>query len=95
MKALLGAFCLGLFLASAAFAQEEVDTTQKPFVKGGIYDKPYLIRPSARLAVGGYAEMLVRSDYEAGIHKGYSFEARRFNIFLFSSVSDLVKFTSE
>ncbi|MGE5693358.1 MAG: hypothetical protein ACM3YF_06220 [Candidatus Zixiibacteriota bacterium] len=95
MKALLGALCLELFFAVAAFAQGEVDTTQKPFVKGGIYDKPYLIRPSARLAVGGYAEMLVRSDYEAGIHKGYSFEARRFNIFLFSSVSDLVKFTSE
>jgi len=95
MKALRGAFCLELFFAVAAFAQGEVDTKQKPFVKGGIYDKPYLVRPSARLAVGGYAEMLVRSDYEAGIHEGYSFEARRFNLFLFSSISELIKLTSE
>jgi len=95
MKIPVTGFVLALAFISSAFAQGEVDTAQKPFVKGGIYDKPYLIRPSARLAIGGYAEMLVRSDYEAGVHEGYSFEARRFNIFLFSSVSDLIKLTSE
>ena len=95
MRALIITFILGLIFTSSAFAQGEADTTQKPFVKGGIYDKPYLIRPSARLAIGGYAEMLVRSDYEQGVHEGYSFEARRFNIFLFSSISDLIKLTSE
>lgn len=88
-------FLLALTLTSFALAQGEPDTAQKPFVKGGIYDKPYLIRPSARLAIGGYAEMLVRSNYEAGVHEGYSFEARRFNLFLFSSISDLIKLTSE
>lgn len=84
-----------LAIRPSVWGQGEADTAQKPFVKGGIYDKPYLVRPSARLAVGGYAEMLVRSDYEAGIHEGYSFEARRFNLFLFSSISDLIKLTSE
>ncbi|MCI0406927.1 MAG: hypothetical protein L0209_12840, partial [candidate division Zixibacteria bacterium] len=95
MRILVTTFLIVLTFCSSGFAQGEPDTVQKPFVKGGIYDKPYLIRPSARLAVGGYAEMLVRSDYEAGIHEGYSFEARRFNIFLFSSISDLIKLTSE
>lgn len=95
MKVLAAIGILGLAFTFPVFSQDVPDTAQKPFVKGGIYDKPYLIRPSGRLAVGGYAEMLVRSDYEAGIHEGYSFEARRFNIFLFSSVSDLIKLTSE
>lgn len=95
MRILVTTFLIVLTFCSSGFAQGEPDTVQKPFVKGGIYDKPYLLRPSTRLAVGGYAEMLVRSDYEAGIHEGYSFEARRFNIFLFSSISDLIKLTSE
>lgn len=95
MKTLLLVGILGLAFVFPVSAQDVPDTTQKPFVKGGIYDKPYLVRPSARLAVGGYAEMLVRSNYEAGIHEGYSFEARRFNLFLFSSISDLIKLTSE
>ncbi len=84
-----------LFGFSAEVWAQAVDTTKKPFVKGGIYDKPYLYQPSARLAIGGYAEMLLRSDYEAGVHEGYSFEARRFNVFMFSSISDLIKLTSE
>ena len=95
MRVLVIALAIALAGCSFGIAQGESDTTQKPFVKGGIYDKPYLVRPSARLAIGGYAEMLVRSDYETGVHEGYSFEARRFNIFLFSSISDLIKLTSE
>ncbi|MGH8004331.1 MAG: hypothetical protein ACRECJ_06380 [Limisphaerales bacterium] len=95
MRILAASLLLMVAFVSSALAQNEADTAQKPFVKGGIYDKPYLVRPSARLAVGGYAEMLVRSNYEAGVHEGYSFEARRFNIFLFSSISDLIKLTSE
>ncbi len=95
MRILVFIIASALTFSSSGFAQGEPDTAQKPFVKGGIYDKPYLMRPSARLAIGGYAEMLVRSDYEAGVHEGYSFEARRFNIFLFSSISDLIKLTSE
>lgn len=95
MRLPVAVFILALAFIPSVFAQGEPDTAQKPFVKGGIYDKPYLIRPSARLAVGGYAEMLVRSNYDAGVHEGYSFEARRFNIFLFSSISDLIKLTSE
>jgi hypothetical protein len=39
--------------------------------------------------------MMVRSEYESGLHENTSFEMRRFNIFLFSSISSLVKLTSE
>ncbi len=70
-------------------------TVVPPLVKGGIYDRPYIFRPSSRIAIGGYAETMVRSEYEQGVHENISFEARRFNIFLFSSISPLIKLTSE
>ena len=70
-------------------------TAPPPLVKGGIYDRPYIFRPSSRIAIGGYAETMVRSEYEQGIHENVSFEARRFNIFIFSSISPNIKLTSE
>lgn len=70
-------------------------TVAPPFVRGGIYDRPYLYRPSDRLAIGGYAETMLRSEWVEGVHENLSFEARRFNIFLFSSISPHIKLTSE
>jgi len=70
-------------------------TAPPPLVKGGIYDRPYILRPSGRLAIGGYAEAMLRTEYEAGIHENTSFEARRFNIFLFSPISNLLRLTAE
>lgn len=82
-----------LFAHQFGFSQDT--TVVPPLVKGGIYDRPYIFRPSSRIAIGGYAETMVRSEYEEGIHENISFEARRFNIFLFSSISPLIKLTSE
>lgn len=70
-------------------------TAASPFVRGGIYDRPYLFRPSSRLAIGGYAETMMRSEWTEGIHENISFEARRFNIFIFSAISPHIKLTSE
>ncbi len=78
--------------AQAGFGQ---DSTQSPAVKGGIYDRPYLLRPSSRLAIGGYAEVMLRSEYEEGVHENISFEFRRFNIFFFSPIASNIKLTSE
>lgn len=66
-----------------------------PLVRGGIYDRPYLFRPSSRLAIGGYAEMTMRSEWVEGVHENVSFEARRFNLFIFSSIAPSIKLTSE
>ena len=90
---LVTCFAILLMVKSASFAQDT--TGAPPIVKGGIYDRPYIFRPSSRIAIGGYAEMMMRAEYEAGVHENTSFEARRFNIFLFSSISKLVKLTSE
>jgi hypothetical protein len=81
-----------LVFHSSSFGQ---DTIPPPSVKGGIYDRPYLFRPSSAVSIGGYAESMLRLEYESGIHENTSFEARRFNIFLFSSISNLIKLTSE
>lgn len=82
-------------LVLVVFSASGQDTTSHPAVKGGIYDRPYLFQPSSRLAIGGYAETMLRSEYADGVHENISFEARRFNIFFFSSISPLIKLTSE
>lgn len=66
-----------------------------PNVIGGIYDRPYIYRLGGNIAIGGYAEMNSNFEREEGIEEGFSFEARRFNLFIYSSISDQVKLTSE
>ena len=66
-----------------------------PSVIGGIYDRPYIYQVGGNIALGGYVEMNSNSAREEGISEGFSFEARRFNLFVYSSVSETVKLTSE
>lgn len=79
----------------AQHASGQDTSIARPAVKGGIYDRPYLFRPSSRIAVGGYAESMLRSEWVEGVHENMSFEARRFNIFLFSAIAPFIKLTSE
>src|SRR5215216_6272240 len=47
---------LVLFCAIAAGAQVDTvrrDSTERPFVRGGVYDKPYLTSLMGRTAIGG------------------------------------------
>ena len=92
--------CLGLILflivAQQGIAQTgNPDTSRTPFQRGGIYDRPYILKLGGNTAIGGYAEM--NSNYERvdGISEGFSFENRRFNVFLYSAISERVKLTSE
>lgn len=63
-------------------------------VQDGIYNRPF-ISNIGRTAVGGYVEGNTNSFVEDGIPEGLSFELRRFNIFLFSNISERVKLISE
>ena len=47
------------------------------------------------IAIGGYAEFVGGYLAEEGVSEGWSFEARRFNIFIFSSIADLIRLTAE
>jgi hypothetical protein len=84
-----------LFCVNKIMAQTAADTARTPFPRGGIYDRPYILKLGGNTAIGGYAE--VNSNYarQDGISEGFSFENRRFNVFLYSAISERVKFTSE
>ncbi len=60
-----------------------------------IYDRPFVLGFGPRASVGGYFEANSNYFVEEGITEGLSFEARRFNIFLFSAISHNIRFFSE
>ena len=84
-------------VSNAAIAQRDTvraDTT-RPFVRGGVYDKPYQTRLLGRTAIGGYAEAHARYERVDGITEQFGFEAKRFNIFTSTRVSDFVRMAAE
>lgn len=100
------ALALGVTLASLAVpaagpvsGQELPDTaaadTARPFVEGGVYDRPYLGRLLGRTAVGGYAEAHARYERADGITEELGFVARRFNLFTATQVSAFVRIGAE
>ena len=96
MGSLLAAIALS---ASALQAQApdttRADTTQRPFVRGGIYDKPSQTRLFGRTAIGGYAEAHARWEEVEGLKDDAGFEAKRFNLFTHTRVSDFVRIGAE
>ncbi|MDZ7267200.1 MAG: hypothetical protein ONB48_07705 [candidate division KSB1 bacterium] len=84
---------LAAFVAGAQTSA--ADSLPTPFQRGGIYDRPYILKLGGNTALGGYAEM--NSNYRRvdGISEGFSLEQRRFNVFLYSAVSAQVKLTAE
>lgn len=69
--------------------------TLRPFVRGGVYDKPYQTRLLGRTAFGGYAEAHARWEQVDGLKDEAGFEAKRFNLFASTRVSDFVRFGAE
>lgn len=88
---------LSIFLSLPLLAQEEADTLQekRPFVRGGVYDKPFVTRLFGRTALGGYMEAVWKFERSEGITEEVTFEARRFNLFTYSTISDRVRFFAE
>ena len=87
-------FAAGMCLLPVATLAQQQDTT-RPFVRGGIYDKPYLTTLPGRTAIGGYAEAHARWHQVDGITEEAGFVAKRFNLFASSAVSDWVRFAAE
>jgi len=80
--------------------QQAVDTTrarppERPFVRGGVYDKPYQTRLMGRTAIGGYAEAHARYERVDGLQDEAGFQAKRFNLFANTRVSDFVRIGAE
>jgi hypothetical protein len=69
-----------------------------PLVRGGIDDRPYLARlgsAATHLAIGGYFDLVGSYVREDGVDNGWSWEMRRFNIFITSRIADAIRLTSE
>ena len=106
MKELL--ILIATFFAAFSIAQTEaaaevrVDTTTKTdtsFVisttQDAIYTRPFINGSKSKIAVGGYVEANSNYQNEDGVVEGLSFEARRFNIFLFSDINERLRFLAE
>jgi hypothetical protein len=89
---------LGLALLASPISAQQRDTladTTRPFVRGGIYDKPFQSRLFGRTAVGGYAEAHARWQEVEGLKDDAGFEAKRVNLFTHTRVSDFVRIGTE
>lgn len=75
-------------------AAQQDTAAPRPFVRGGIYDKPYLAQLQGRAALGGYTEFHARYERVEGIAES-TFLPLRFNLFTAARVSDLVRFAAE
>ncbi|MBL4624339.1 MAG: hypothetical protein JKY42_04275 [Flavobacteriales bacterium] len=60
-----------------------------------IYNRPFIGMKKTRTALGGYVEANTNYFAEDGVSEGFSMEMRRFNIFIYSSISKRIKFLSE
>lgn len=69
----------------------QVDSTM---AQEGIYDRPFIASASST-SIGGYVEGNTNYFVEDGVSEGFSMELRRFNIFMYSSISQRVRFLSE
>ena len=71
---------LGLVaVATSLGAQVKRDTVERPFVRGGAFDKPFLTTLAGRTAFGGYAEAQARWQRVDGAMDEASFLMRRLN----------------
>ena len=82
-------------LAGAQRDTTRADTAARPFIRGGVYDKPYQTRLFGRTALGGYAEAHARWQQVEGLQDDAGFEAKRFNLFMSTRVSDWVRIGTE
>jgi hypothetical protein len=90
-----------LLAGTRAAAQVVPDSTvgdtlrARPFVEGGVYDKPYLTHLMGRTAIGGYVEAHGRWMQADGLREELGFELRRWNLFTATQVNDFVRIAAE
>lgn len=85
------ALVIPLVALVAPSAEAQTDTTM---AQDGLYDRPFIGSLSST-SIGGYVEGNTNYFVEDGVSEGFSMELRRFNVFLFSQVSQRVRFLSE
>ena len=90
-----GLWILALLCAAPLQAQDTTRTPERPFVEGGVYDRPYLTRLLGRTAIGGYAEAHTRLERVDGVTEEFGFRIQRWNLFTATQVSDFIRIGAE
>ena len=85
------ALLLGVLIATSQIAMAE----DRPMVTGGIGDKPFMRNQAGQTRIGGYSEVHFRYGRADGITEEITFEAKRFNLFTYTPVSDRLRVASE
>ena len=87
-----------LLLSTPWLLRAQTDSIQNTN-KQAIYNRPFVLQnqfgSSTSAAIGGYIEGNTNYSSTEGVSDGFSMELRRFNIFLYASVGDFIKFISE
>ncbi len=105
MNRLIISFLIGL-VGPASYGQTSVnfhpesqhDSTFIETNSDAVYERPFIVDvnvQSFRTALGGYVEGNTNYFATDGVGDGFSMELRRFNLFVFSTVADRIKFLSE
>lgn len=84
-----------MVVLAPATLDAQVEESDRPFIQGGRGDRPYLVDLAGRLAIGGYAEGHFRFERQDGATEELTFDAKRFNLFFNSQISDFVRFGTE
>ncbi|MBT3270790.1 hypothetical protein HN371_26850 [Candidatus Poribacteria bacterium] len=85
---------LAITCVAVALAQSDAPVDERPFVKGGIGDKPFVTR-AGRTSLGGYTEAHFRYERAEGLTEELTFVPKRINLFTFTPVSERVRVASE
>jgi hypothetical protein len=80
-----------LLVPGASLLAAQADSTM---AQDGLYQRPFIGSISST-SIGGYVEGNTNYFVEDGLSEGFSMELRRFNVFLFSQISQRVRFLSE
>ena len=89
--------CFTFMLAHSVVAQK-LDSLLNSTNKDAIYARPFVLQGElgkSNISIGGYLEGNTNYFSTDGVSDGFSMELRRFNIFLYTSVADRIKFLSE
>lgn len=88
-----------LVICNAVFSQVVIDTTKKDSTMllnmDAIYNRPFLKLGKIPIAIGGYVEASGQYMGTDGISEGFSFQMKRFTIFLSSTIMKKIKFLAE
>jgi len=86
---------LSLIVANWSYGQDADSVANKD----AIFARPFIfqgnVSQQTTTAIGGYLEGNTNYFVTNGVGDGFSMEMRRFNIFLYSSISDRIRFLSE